>query len=112
MQRQAEADRKRMVAEDAIGDALDQAEHSRGELQAILRKPGGVFELLNRPEDWRAQIQVAESALRRARDSLKQVEGEVDPSLSGRLGKLEQLLHQDEIDRALAIELERIRMDR
>ena len=44
--RQADAERKKALSEQAVKLALDQAEQAREELQRKLRQPGGVFELL------------------------------------------------------------------
>jgi tetratricopeptide (TPR) repeat protein len=110
--RQAEADRKRALAEAGIGQALDQAEQAREELHAILRKPGGVFGLLNDPARWKAHIEGARAPLARARALLASAGEGLDPQLAARAAALNDLLRRDEGDRALAVDLEKVRMDR
>jgi serine/threonine-protein kinase len=107
----ARAEQKRVVAEQAIGQALDQAQAIRNELQKKLRQRGGVFELLNHPEDWQARIQMAQAGLDRARALLASAEEGLHQALKARIGRLERWLQQDEADRLLAVGLEKIRMD-
>jgi serine/threonine protein kinase/Flp pilus assembly protein TadD len=109
--RQAEADRKRALAEEAIRNALDQAEKPRQELHAILAKPGGVFGLLNEPARWAAFTQTAKASLKAAQDALTSAEVGVDPTLTERATRLRELLERDDSDRLLAGKLEQIRID-
>jgi serine/threonine protein kinase len=108
--RRAEAERKTMLAGAAVRHALEQAESAVEDLHDILKKPGGVFELLNRPENWQARIKLAEAALDRAR-ALAKAETGLDPKLGAAADNLQAALRQDEDDRRLAVRLEKIRMD-
>jgi serine/threonine protein kinase/Tfp pilus assembly protein PilF len=110
-QRQAEAERKRLLLEAAIGNALEQAEQARQELQAELRKPGGVFVLLNEPDGWKHRLEAARSLLERARALLVTADEGLDAPLAERAAHLAQQLRQDDRDRKLAVALEQIRMD-
>jgi tetratricopeptide (TPR) repeat protein len=109
--RRAEAERKTMLAGAAVRHALDQAESAVEELHDILKKPGGVFELLNRPENWQARIKLADAALDRARALAKAATG-LDPKLGAEADNLQAALRQDEDDRRLVVRLEKIRMDK
>jgi serine/threonine protein kinase/Tfp pilus assembly protein PilF len=108
---QAEEARKLALAEQAAGQRLVQAEEIRGALQQKLGEPGGVFELLNHPEDWQAQVRLAQAGLEHAQGLLASAGEGVEPELIGRAGQLERLLQQDEADRLLAVRLEKIRME-
>jgi tetratricopeptide (TPR) repeat protein len=77
-----------------------------------LKKPGGVFELLNRPDNWEAQLKVARAALDRAKALLANAEQGLGPELAATAARLEREMGQDDADRALAVRLEKIRMDR
>ncbi len=110
--RTARAEQSRRLAEQGIGQALDQAREARDALRGKLRQPGGVFELLNRPDDWRARITMARAGLDRARALLANAAEGVDPALPRRADRLERLLNQDEADRRLAVRLETIRLRR
>jgi tetratricopeptide (TPR) repeat protein len=110
--RRAEADRKQALSEAAIRQALDQAGQTRGAVHAVLQKPGGVFELLNHPENWEAQLKIAQAALDRAKALFGNSEEGVEPELGRTAEKLQTLLAQDDRDRLLAVRLEKIRMDR
>jgi serine/threonine-protein kinase len=109
--RRAERERQRELAEVAIAHALDQADQQHHDLHAALRKPGGVFGLLNDPARWQAQIQAATAAVERARALLANAEEGLDPRLSMRVASMQQLLARDEAERRLAVRLEEIRTD-
>jgi tetratricopeptide (TPR) repeat protein len=110
--RSAEADRKKALSKEAIGHALDQAEHARIELHAILKKPGGVFVLLNDPARWQAHLQLAQAGVDRAKAVLANADAPVQLDLKMRIQHLETGLSQDESDRQLALRLEKIRTDK
>jgi tetratricopeptide (TPR) repeat protein len=110
--RQAQAERRRAVAEAAIHDNLDQAAQARAALAAELKQPGGVFTLLNDPADWQARGRAVRSLVERARAVLDTAEEGVDAALTERTASLASQLQQDDADRALAVALENIRMDR
>jgi serine/threonine protein kinase/tetratricopeptide (TPR) repeat protein len=101
-----------VLTESAIGVALDQADQSRQDLHNILRKPGGVFALLNDPSRWQGHIQAAQAHVSRARVLLGNGGEGIDPGLSTRAAMEEASIRQDEVDRLLAVRLEKIRMDR
>jgi serine/threonine protein kinase/tetratricopeptide (TPR) repeat protein len=102
---------RRAEAGVAVRHALDQAEAAVEELHEILKKPGGVFELLNRPENWHDRIKLAEATLDHAR-ALAKAETDLDPKLGAAADSLQAALRQDEDDRRLAVRLEKIRLDR
>jgi serine/threonine protein kinase/Tfp pilus assembly protein PilF len=109
---EAEAARNKALTEAGVRNALDQAEHSRAELHAMLKKPGGVFELLNRAESWQARIRIAESALDRAVALLDNAGEDRDPELAREVSGLRTRLRHDDADRLLVLRLEKIRLDR
>jgi serine/threonine-protein kinase len=108
----AQAEQKQMLAEQGIGQALDQAEAVRAELLRKLRQRGGVFELLNHPEDWQARINMTQAGLDRARALLDNTDERVNQVLKGRADQMKLLLERDEADRLLAMSLEKVRTDR
>jgi serine/threonine protein kinase/Tfp pilus assembly protein PilF len=110
--RQAELERRRAVAEAAIREALDQAEASHEGLHAILRKPGGVFDLLNQPDRWQAQTQATAAAIDRAQALLANAEQGAHAELAQRAERLQAAQGQDKLERLFAMRLDRIRMDR
>src|SRR5262249_3953330 len=110
--RQQEEDRKLALTEQGIRLALDQATKSRGELHAVLKKRGGVQELLNQPARWELFIRTARAELAQARRLTARAEGSVDPELTGALDELEEQLTPDDADRLLSLRLETIRLDR
>jgi serine/threonine-protein kinase len=110
--RQAEAYRNRMLAEEGIRSALTQAEQSHKELHDILKKPGGVFGLLNDPARWKAHIQAVRGHLDLALAVLANAGERVDPDLAKEVATQEAIVRQDEADRLLAVCLEEIRMNR
>jgi tetratricopeptide (TPR) repeat protein/serine/threonine protein kinase len=110
--REAKADRKRAQAEEEIRNALAQVEQARGELDAILKQPGGVFGLVNNPTRWKLHIDAARASLARARALQSNADSGVDSQLAARADELDDQLRHDEGDRALAVKLEKVRMDR
>lgn len=111
--REAEAARKHAVAEQAIREALDQADQSRRELQAHLQQPGGVFALLNEPARWQGYVQSSQAAVERALAVLANAQdASPNPELTQRARRLRDLAAQDDEIRLLALRLEKIRLDR
>jgi serine/threonine protein kinase/Tfp pilus assembly protein PilF len=109
--RQAEAAGRRALAEAGVRQALEQAKKIRGELHEILKRQGGVQELLNKPVHWEAYIKTAKSELDRARGLADNAGETLDPELIRLADKLDQDLTSDDDDRRLAVRLEKIRMD-
>ncbi len=109
--REQDAERKKAVAEADVRRALDQAEAARQELYRTLTRPGGVFELLNRPENWQAKINLAEAPLERAR-ALAKSGADLEPKLGEQADALQTELRRDDEDRRLAVHLEKIRMNK
>lgn len=92
-------------------DALAQANQSHGELHQLLRKPGGVFVLLNDPSRWHASLQVANASLERAHALLADADA-ADPELANAVAALEAQVQTDDADRQLSLRLEKIRADK
>src|SRR5690606_2997823 len=67
--------RKLALTAQGIRHALDRAEASRGELQALLKKPGGVQEMLNQTSRWELFIKTAQGELAHARRLVVRAEG-------------------------------------
>jgi len=106
------AERDLALTEQAVRQAVEQAAKFRGELHAVLHKPGGVQELLNQPGRWDFLIQSAQSELAQARRSMARAETRLSADLTQALHKLEEQLSGDEADRLLALRLEKISLDR
>src|SRR5262249_6939708 len=85
---------------------------SHRELHAVLRKQGGVQELLNQPARWELYLRTAQAELTQARRLTARTEGDLDTELTQTLDRLEQQLARDEADYRLARRLEKIRLDR
>jgi tetratricopeptide (TPR) repeat protein len=100
------------LAEASVRHALGEGEQRRDELHAILRQKGGVFGLLNRPEQWQARIESARDAVKRANVLLANATEELDSQLAADAARLNGRLRQDDDDRLLAVGLEKIRVDR
>jgi tetratricopeptide (TPR) repeat protein/serine/threonine protein kinase len=107
-----ESARKLALTEQAIRDALDRAGKSRGDLLAVLKKQGGVQDLLNQPARWDLFLKSAQAEVVQARRLLARAEGDVDAKLTQGLDWLERQLASDEADFRLALRLEKIRQDR
>src|SRR5438105_3383925 len=105
------AERDLALTEQGVRQALEQVARIRGELHAVLTKPGGVQELLNQPGRWNFLIQSAQSELAQARRSTARADGSLSAELTQALHKLEEQLTGDEADRLLALRLEKIRLD-
>jgi tetratricopeptide (TPR) repeat protein/tRNA A-37 threonylcarbamoyl transferase component Bud32 len=103
---------RQALAEAGARQALEQAKKIRGELHEILKRQGGVQELLNKPVHWEAYVKTAKSELDRARGLADNAGATLDPEITRLINKLDQDLTSDEADRLLAVRLERIRMDR
>jgi tetratricopeptide (TPR) repeat protein/tRNA A-37 threonylcarbamoyl transferase component Bud32 len=110
--REAEEGRKLALAEQGVDEALKQGEETRRALHQLLRKPGGVFGLLNDPARWQALIQAARGSLQRAAALLANAGPKARGELARRLRRLEAELGRDDADRALALRLEKIRLDK
>jgi tetratricopeptide (TPR) repeat protein/tRNA A-37 threonylcarbamoyl transferase component Bud32 len=103
---------ERERTEKEIGHTLAQTRDSRRSLQMHLRRPGGVFLLLNDPADWQRQIQVIESSLEKAKFLFRNDEGLLSGALGNQLQALTDHLHSDQADLTLALELEKVRQEK
>src|SRR5262245_44154364 len=97
-----EAARKLALTEGGIRQALDRGTNSRTELHAILKKPGGVQQLLNQPARWELFIKTAQGELAQARRLAVRAEGELDAELTQGMDQLEEQLTSDQADYDLA----------
>jgi tetratricopeptide (TPR) repeat protein/tRNA A-37 threonylcarbamoyl transferase component Bud32 len=109
---QAEAARRVAATENTIRQNIDQARQAREQLHAVLKKGGGVQELLNQPLRWQAQIRVARADWQTAHDLVTTAEQTLDRDLPDALQKLDQDLARDEVDYHLALRLETIRLNK
>src|SRR5262249_43964077 len=107
-----ETARKLALTEEGIRQALDRGIKSRAELQATLRKPGGVQQLLNQPARWELSIKMAQGEHAQARQLAGRAEGSLDAELTQAMEQLEKQLTRDQADYDLAVRLEKIRLDR
>src|SRR5262249_12372143 len=96
---------------EGIRQALDRASGSRAELHAILKKPGGVQQLLNQPARWELFIKTAQGELAQAQRLAVRAEGSLDAEWTGAMDQLAQQLTSDQADYDLALRLEKIRLD-
>jgi serine/threonine protein kinase/tetratricopeptide (TPR) repeat protein len=110
--RKQEEARKLTLTEQGIRQALDRTTRYRGELQSLLRKRGGVQDLLNQAARWELLIRTAQAELEQARRLTARAEGAVDAELTRALDELGERLTADDDDRLLALRLETIRLDR
>jgi eukaryotic-like serine/threonine-protein kinase len=106
------AERDLALTEQGVRQAVEHAARIRGELHAVLTKPGGVQELLNQPGRWNFLIQSAQSDLAQAGRLAARAERSLSAELTQALHNLEEQLNGDEADRVLALRLEKIRLDR
>jgi tetratricopeptide (TPR) repeat protein/serine/threonine protein kinase len=106
-----EAARKLAHTEEGIRQALDRGTNSRAELHALLKKPGGVQELLNQPARWELFLKTAQGKLAQAQRLAVRAEGDLDAELTQAMERLEQQLTSDQADYDLARHLEKVRMD-
>src|SRR5262249_40574473 len=100
------------LTEEGIRQALDRASRSRAELHAVLKKPGGVQQLLNQPARWELLIKPAQGELAHAQRLVGRDEGSLDPDWTQAMDQLAQQLTSDQADYDLALHLEKIRLDR
>ena len=100
------------LTEQGIRQALDRGTKSSADLHAILKKPGGVQQLLNQPARWELLIKTARGELAQARRLAVRTEGSLDAEWTQAMNRLEQQLTSDQADYDLALRLEKIRMDR
>ena len=110
--RQTEIDHKQTLAEQGVRQAVARAKNIRAELHEILKKRGGVHELINKPVDWQAYIKTAKSQIERARSLAANADESLDPELMRLLDELDQDLRSDDADRLFAIRVEKIRLDK
>src|SRR5262249_61096618 len=105
LQNEAEAATKLALDEQAVRQNLTEAQQAHIKLLEELKEPGGVQRLLNqrsqglvrglgeRPTSarpsWELQIQTARAAWQRAKDRADNAEGNLDPKLADRLGKMD-----------------------
>jgi tetratricopeptide (TPR) repeat protein len=106
-----DAARKRALTEHSIRQALERAVASRTELHSLLKKPGGVQELLNQPARWELFLKTAQGELAQARRLMAQAEGDLDAELTRRADQVEQHLASDQADYDLVLLLERMSQD-
>jgi serine/threonine-protein kinase len=111
-QDQAERAGRQSLREESIRNALAEAHQGRDKLHATLAKPGGVFRLLNKPEEWIAQIEAAHSALRRAQELQTSSNEPTTEDVQQQIEDLAMLLDQDQANRRLALDLEKVREGR
>jgi eukaryotic-like serine/threonine-protein kinase len=103
--------RKLALTEEGIRQALDRGTASRADLHVILKKPGGVQQLLNQPARWKLLIKTAQGELAQARQLAVRDEGSLDNESTQAMDQLEQQLTSDQADYDLALRLEKIRLD-
>jgi tetratricopeptide (TPR) repeat protein len=96
--------------EKTAAQAVRQARQIREDLQAQLAKDG-LFRLLDRPSDWKHQLDLAREALRHARDLADGPEGPFSPDLHAEIRALQAWQRGAEADREMALQLEKIRED-
>jgi serine/threonine protein kinase/tetratricopeptide (TPR) repeat protein len=95
----------------SVREALEQTAAVRQEYQTILARGGGVFKLLDQPERWHAQIQVARASLEKASGLAHSGPADMGVEMQ-QIEDLQQAIDQDDEDRRLALRLEKIRIDR
>ena len=98
--------------EQGIRQALDRGTKGGADLHAILKRPGGVQQLLNQPARWELLIKSARGELVQAQQLAVRAEGRLAPESIQAMNRLEQQLASDQADYELALLLEKIRMDR
>jgi tetratricopeptide (TPR) repeat protein len=109
---QAEAARRQENQEQAIAGAVEQAGQLRQTLHGKLARPGGVFELLNKPGEWQAQIQAARIASQRAQGLQAGAEGAASDIWREAIQSLDEDVQKGDAERSLALALEKVRLDR
>jgi eukaryotic-like serine/threonine-protein kinase len=107
-----ETARRLALTEQGIRQALDRGTKSSADLHAILKKPGGVQQLLNQPARWELSIKIARAELAQARGLAVRTEGSLDAEWAQAMDKLKQQITSDQAEYDLALRLEKIRMDR
>jgi tetratricopeptide (TPR) repeat protein/serine/threonine protein kinase len=103
--------KKLALTEEGVRQALDRGTRSRAELHDILKRPGGVQELLNQPARWELFLKTAQGELAQARRLALRAEGDLDADLTLAMDRLDQQLTNDQADYDLALSLERFRQD-
>jgi eukaryotic-like serine/threonine-protein kinase len=107
-----ETARRLAVTEQGIRQALDRGTKSSADLHTILKKSGGVQQLLNQPARWELLIKTAQGELAQAQQSAVRTEGRLDAESTQEMNRLEQQIASDQADYDLALRLEKIRLDR
>src|SRR5262249_20033289 len=107
-----EALRKLTLTEQGIRQALDRAVNIRTELHGVLGKQGGVRALLNHPGRWELSLKTAGAEVIQARGLANRAGDGLDPGLIQAVDRFEQQLRSDETDFALAVQLEKVRLDK
>ena len=95
----------------SIEDALNDARKLRVQLHANLAN-GGIFKMINTPDDWLAQIKSAEAVLKRARNLADGSRVAISTELLQQIEGLAVQLNQDSNDRNVVLELEKIREEK
>ncbi|MBI1918710.1 MAG: tetratricopeptide repeat protein [Planctomycetes bacterium] len=109
-QRAEQANRHERI-EHTLTQAVQQVQQIRAELQAQLAN-GGVFQLLDRPSEWKHKLDLAQAALQHARDLANGPEGPFAEELHTEIQTLEAWHRGAEADRELALDLEKVRENR
>lgn len=104
--------RKLAITEEGIRQTLDRGIKIRGDLHGVLGKPGGVRELLNQPARWELSLKTAWAEVTQARGMAARAEYGLDPALIQAVDRFKEQLESDEADFALALRLEKIRLDK
>ncbi|MHB0960015.1 MAG: tetratricopeptide repeat protein [Pirellulaceae bacterium] len=107
-----ETSRRLAVTEEGIRQALDRATRSRADLNAILKNPGGVQQLLNQPARWELLLKTARGELGQARRLTAHADGVLDPEWVHVMDRLERHFMSDQADFDLAHRLEKICLDK
>jgi serine/threonine protein kinase/tetratricopeptide (TPR) repeat protein len=103
--------RKLALTEQGIRQALDRAAASRTDLHSQLRKPGGVQELINRPDRWELFLKATRGELIQAQRLAAHAGINLDAELTQSIDRLDGHLASDQADYDMALQLEQIRAD-
>jgi eukaryotic-like serine/threonine-protein kinase len=107
-----ETARRLALTEQGIRQALERGTQSGADLHAILKKPGGVQQLLNQPARWELLIKTAHGELAQVQQLSVRAEGRLDAEIRQAINRLERQLASDQADHELVLRLEKIRLDR
>src|SRR5205085_2624483 len=97
--------------EQNLTQAVQQVQQVQGDLQDQLAK-GSVFQLLDRPSEWKYKLDLARTALQHARNLADGPEGPFAEELQTEIQALVAWHRGAEADRELALALEKIREKR